>query len=46
MEAGRAILRGLVTPDRTTLIASSHRALGVIEKIAPGDGIADSSQGR
>jgi indolepyruvate ferredoxin oxidoreductase beta subunit len=31
-----------VTPDRTTLIASSHRALSVSEKIAPGDGRADS----
>ena len=29
MEAGRAIQRGLVTPDRTTLIASSHRSLAV-----------------
>jgi indolepyruvate ferredoxin oxidoreductase beta subunit len=44
MEAGRAIQRGLVTPDRTTLIASSHRALGILEKIAPGDGIADSAK--
>src|SRR5258705_37466 len=26
MEAGRSILRGIVTPDRTTLIASNHRA--------------------
>lgn len=42
MEAGRSILRGLVTPDRTTLIASSHRTLSTIEKIAPGEGIADS----
>ena len=25
MEAGRAVMRGFVTPDRTTLIASSHR---------------------
>jgi indolepyruvate ferredoxin oxidoreductase beta subunit len=41
MEAGRSILRGLVTPDRTTLITSSHRAYAVQEKIAPGDGIAD-----
>ena len=41
MEAGRAILRGLVTPDRTTLIASTHRSLAVVEKTAPGDGIAD-----
>ena len=41
MEAGRSILRGLVTPDRTTLIASNHRSLAVGEKIAPGNGIAD-----
>ncbi len=41
MEAGRAIQRGLVSPDRTTLIASSHRALAVPEKAAPGDGITD-----
>jgi indolepyruvate ferredoxin oxidoreductase beta subunit len=25
MEAGRAVQRGLVTPDRTTLVASTHR---------------------
>jgi indolepyruvate ferredoxin oxidoreductase, beta subunit len=43
MEAGRSILRGIVTPDRTTLIASSHRSLSVSEKMAPGDSIADSS---
>jgi indolepyruvate ferredoxin oxidoreductase beta subunit len=42
MEAGRAIQRGLVSPDRTTLIASSHRALSIMEKTAPGDGIANS----
>ncbi len=42
MEAGRAIMRGFVTPDRTTLIASSHRALAISEKIAPGMGLADS----
>jgi len=41
MEAGRAILRGFVTPDRTTLIASSHRALAVSEKMEPGNGIAN-----
>lgn len=38
MEAGRAVLRGFVTPDQTTLIASSHRILAVSEKIVPGDG--------
>lgn len=32
MEAGRAILRGFVTPDRTILIASTHRALATVEK--------------
>lgn len=38
MEAGRAVMRGFVTPDRTTLIASSHRILAVSEKQVPGDG--------
>lgn len=42
MEAGRAIQRGLVTPDRTTLIASTHRSLAVVEKQTPGDGVANS----
>ncbi|NOX73267.1 MAG: indolepyruvate oxidoreductase subunit beta family protein [Alphaproteobacteria bacterium] len=46
MEAGRAIMRGFVTPDRTTLIASSHRALAVSEKSIPGDGIADAGEVR
>jgi len=41
MEAGRSVLRGLVTPDQTTLIASTHRALAVVEKQTPGDGVAD-----
>jgi indolepyruvate ferredoxin oxidoreductase beta subunit len=44
MEAGRAIQRGLVTSDRTTLIASSHRSFAVQEKLVPGDGISDSSK--
>jgi indolepyruvate ferredoxin oxidoreductase beta subunit len=42
-EAGRAVLRGFVTPDRTVLIASSHRMLAVSEKIVPGDGRAEGS---
>ncbi len=46
MEAGRAIQRGFVTPDRTTLIASTHRALAVSEKMVPGDGIASSDEVR
>ncbi len=41
MEAGRAIDRGLVTPDRTTLIASTHRVYSIAEKIALGDGRVD-----
>jgi indolepyruvate ferredoxin oxidoreductase beta subunit len=44
MEAGRAIQRGLVSPDRTTLIASSHRAYAVSEKSVPGDGAGDSAE--
>src|SRR5262245_45692717 len=42
MEAGRAVQRGLVTPDRTTLIASTHRVYAIAEKTAMGDGRADS----
>ncbi|MDX8526042.1 indolepyruvate oxidoreductase subunit beta family protein [Mesorhizobium sp. MSK_1335] len=44
MEAGRAIIRGFVTPERTTLIASSHRIAAVSEKIEPGDGRASSDK--
>jgi len=40
MESGRAILRGFVSKDRTTLIASTHRVYSIQEKSAPGDGIA------
>ncbi len=46
MEAGRAILRGFVTPDRTTLIASTHRALAVSEKMVPGNGMANAQEVR
>jgi indolepyruvate ferredoxin oxidoreductase beta subunit len=41
MEAGRSVLRGLVTPDKTVLIASTHRAFAVSEKEKPGDGIGN-----
>lgn len=41
MEAGRALERGLVTPDRSTVIASSHRVYGITEKSAMGNGILD-----
>ncbi|HEU4414290.1 MAG TPA: indolepyruvate oxidoreductase subunit beta family protein [Candidatus Angelobacter sp.] len=42
MEAGRAITRGLVTPDRTTFIASTNRVYSMTEKIAMGDGRVDA----
>jgi indolepyruvate ferredoxin oxidoreductase, beta subunit len=44
MEAGRAIQRGLVTPDRTILIASSHRHYAVSEKQTPGNGIGEAEK--
>lgn len=44
MEVGRAIQRGFVTPDRTVLIASEHRALAVSEKMVPGNGIASAEE--
>tara|TARA_B100000676_G_scaffold313180_1_gene392013 strand:- start:299 stop:1849 length:1551 start_codon:yes stop_codon:yes gene_type:complete len=39
MEAGRMLENGMVTPDRTTLIASTHRVYSVVEKSAMGDGL-------
>ena len=42
MEAGRAVQRGLVTRDRTTLVASTHRVYAIAEKTALGDGRADA----
>ena len=44
MEAGRAMQRGLVSPDRTTLIASSHRSYAVSEKVVPGEGAGDPAK--
>ena len=44
MEAGRAVMRGFVTPDRPTLIASTHRTHAVSEKIVPGDGQAPEAE--
>lgn len=43
-EAGRAVLRGLVTPERTTVIVSTHRDFAIDEKSAPGDGRVDSER--
>jgi len=42
MEAGRAIQRGFVTPDRSTLIASTSRTYSMPERTAMGDGRVDS----
>jgi indolepyruvate ferredoxin oxidoreductase beta subunit len=42
LEAGRSITRGLVTPDRTTLITSTHRDYAISEKASRYDGRADS----
>jgi indolepyruvate ferredoxin oxidoreductase beta subunit len=44
LEAGRALGNGYVTPERTTLIASTHRIYTVDEKIALGDGRVDSER--
>src|SRR5215472_11439136 len=44
MEAGRAVQRGLVTPDRTTLIASTNRVYSMSEKTAITDGRVDSAK--
>jgi indolepyruvate ferredoxin oxidoreductase beta subunit len=43
MEAGRAVQRGLVTPDRTTFIVSTNRVYAMTEKIALADGRVDST---
>jgi len=43
MEAGRAVQRGLVTPDKTTFIVSTNRVYAMTEKIALADGRADPS---
>jgi indolepyruvate ferredoxin oxidoreductase beta subunit len=38
VEAGRAMQNGYVTPERTTLVASTHRVYSTLEKMAMGDG--------
>ena len=44
MEAGRALQRGIVTRDKTTLITSSHRVYAIGEKTHLADGRADSTR--
>jgi indolepyruvate ferredoxin oxidoreductase, beta subunit len=41
LEAGRAVVGGFVTPDRTLVIASTHRSHAIAEKMAMGDGRFD-----
>ena len=43
MEAARAVERGFVTPERTLLIASTHRVFAMTEKIALADGRVDAA---
>ena len=44
LETGRQIQSGYVTPDRTLLIASTHRVFATSEKMKMGDGRADNKQ--
>lgn len=44
VEAGRAIANGLVTPDRTLLIASTHRVFAIAERSAMADGRYDTGR--
>ncbi len=44
IEAGRAIQSGFVTPDRTTLIASTHRTYAIGERSATADDRFDSAR--
>jgi indolepyruvate ferredoxin oxidoreductase beta subunit len=44
LEAGRAIAGGFVTPDRTLVIASTHRFHAIAEKVAMGDGRFDAAK--
>ena len=44
IEAGRAMQNGFVTPNCTTLIASTHRVYTVTERTAMGDGRFDGAR--
>ena len=46
MEAARVVQGGFVTPQRTCVIASTHRVYTIQERIALGDGRADGEQMR
>ena len=44
VETGRVMEKGFVSPDRTTLVASSHRVYSLAEKMAMGDGRIDGKR--
>ncbi len=44
MEGARAIGNGLVTPDRTALVASTHRSYAIAERMQMGDGRYDTAR--
>lgn len=44
VEAGRAMVNGYVSPERTTLIASTHRIYATVEKMQMADGRFDSDK--
>jgi indolepyruvate ferredoxin oxidoreductase beta subunit len=44
VEAGRAMTNGYVSPERTTLIASTHRIYATVEKMQMADGRYDSER--
>jgi indolepyruvate ferredoxin oxidoreductase beta subunit len=44
IEAGRSMARGLVTPERTTLIASSHRELTIGERSVMGHAVSTEAE--
>ena len=44
MEGARAIGNGFVTPDRTSLVASTHRSYAIAERMAMGDGRYDTAR--
>jgi indolepyruvate ferredoxin oxidoreductase beta subunit len=44
VEAGRAMQNGYVSPERTALIASTHRIYATVEKMQMGDGRYDADR--
>ncbi|MBI2318273.1 MAG: indolepyruvate oxidoreductase subunit beta family protein [Betaproteobacteria bacterium] len=44
LEAGRAMQAGYVSAERTTLVASTHRAYAIAERVAMADGRFDQSR--